>query len=62
VLVVHQKMCRAKVLELESELELKSNSTGGGGGWESADDVPAAPGIGRSTLVVLHWGGSVPWN
>jgi hypothetical protein len=46
VLVVRQKMRRAKVSELESG----SNSANGGGGWESAGDVLATPSISGLTL------------
>jgi hypothetical protein len=60
-------MHRAKVLKWSmlvwvSELESETNSASGGGGWESAGNVPAAPGIGGSTLAASQWGGSMLWN
>jgi hypothetical protein len=59
---VHKKMHKAKVLELESESESESNYASGGGGWESVGDVPAASGIGGSTLAASQRGGSILWN
>jgi hypothetical protein len=50
------------VLGLELELESESNSACNGGHWEYASDVPAAPGIGGSTLATSQPGGSVSWN
>jgi hypothetical protein len=56
------KTRRAKVSELELELESVSTSAVGGGGWESTGDIPVTRGIGGSTLAESQRGGSMTWN